>query len=72
MMVNRMTHMAKRLKISKILRDNPQVDRNLLVESQSLVKALRSLGNMNRPIRRLTAPSERRRPVITRSTIKTT
>ncbi len=61
--------MAKRLNIKKILGDNPQVDRKLLIESQNLVIALRGLGQVNRPIRRLAAPYERKRATITRSII---
>lgn len=62
--------MAKHLNIKKVLRKNPQVDRKLLAETQSLAIALRRLGQPDRPMKRLAAPFERKRATITRTKIE--
>lgn len=58
--------MTKALK-ARILRNNPQVDRKLLAESDKLTRELRKLGNTMRPTLRLVPPFERRRVSTTRA-----
>lgn len=59
--------MGKPLNIKRILRNNPQVDRKLLLESERLSQELAKFGQAARPRRRLAAPFERKRAIVTRA-----
>ncbi len=61
--------MAKRLDVSKILRNNPQVDRKLLTDSAKLVRELGKLGMPGHATQKLASPFQRKRATITRASL---
>ncbi len=57
--------MPNKLNLEKILKENPQVDRKLLMESAKLVRAMAKLGTPVRPPHRLADPLDRKRVIVT-------
>jgi hypothetical protein len=58
--------MRKILNLKKILRDNPQVDQQLLRASATLVSELHRFGSVKPAPRRLASPIERKRAQVVR------
>ena len=66
MISNQEEAMRKSLNVKKVLRGNPIMDSQLLVDSERLVKQLKKIGVLVQPQRRLAAPFSRKRVTATK------